>query len=176
MLYLRGDEPADVRHVAEQQGPDLVGDGPEPGVIPVPRVRTATADDELGAEVKCLLLELLVVDVPRCGAHLVRQALKVDRGGGDLLTASRVVPVQAHGVAGALAVRELQARGVAGAQAAGTWAGGVGRRGACGLAAGDGGCELWWEGGKEIGRETLVTPQVSISGYVGRFILISDAL
>jgi hypothetical protein len=58
-----------------------------------------------------------------------------------------------------------------------------------GLAAG-GGCEHWWEAGKEIGRETrgvrdlgwvkfdgvhAVTPQVSISCYVGRFILISDA-
>ena len=53
-----------MRHVAEQQGPDLVGDGPEPGVVPVPRVRAASADDELGAEVHGLLLELLVVDAP----------------------------------------------------------------------------------------------------------------
>jgi hypothetical protein len=42
---------------------------------------------------------------------------------------------------------------VAGARAAGAWAGGAGRRRARGLAADGGGCELWWEGGKEIGRE-----------------------
>jgi hypothetical protein len=126
MLYLRGNEPADVRHVAEQQGPDLVGDGPEPGVIPVPRVRTATADDELGAEVKCLLLDLLAVDVPRCGAHLVRQALKVDRGGGDLLTAGRVVPVQARGVAAHGAGGARGGWRAGGARAAGAWGGGAG--------------------------------------------------
>ena len=75
-----------MRHVAEEQRPDLVGDGPEPGVVPIPGVRAATADDELGAEVEGLLLELLVVDVP--WRSLVRQALEVDRGGGDLFPPS----------------------------------------------------------------------------------------
>ena len=56
-----------------------------------------------------------------------------------------------------MAARELQARGVA---ARGGWRvgwqqwGARWRRGARGLAAGDDRCELWWEAGKEIGRET----------------------
>jgi hypothetical protein len=100
LLYLRGDESTDMRHVAEQQRTDLVGDGPEPGVVPVPRVGAAPADDELRAEVHGLLLELLVVYVPSGGADLVRQALEVDRGGGDLLPAGGVV-----------AVREVATRG-----------------------------------------------------------------
>ena len=107
-----------MRHVAEQQGPDLVGDGPEPGVVPVPRVRAATADDELGAEVKCLLLEFLVVDVPGGGAHFVRQALKVDRGGGDLLPAGSIVAVSEVSAGGKVKphdpVVRVEQRGVSG--------------------------------------------------------------
>uniref|UniRef100_A0A0A8Y5G5 Uncharacterized protein n=1 Tax=Arundo donax TaxID=35708 RepID=A0A0A8Y5G5_ARUDO len=80
-------------HVAEQHGAALVRDGPEPGVIPIPRVRAPSADDELGAKIHGLLLQPGVVDVPGVGAHLVRQALKVDGRGRDLLAAGRVVPV-----------------------------------------------------------------------------------
>ena len=58
-------------HVAEEHGLDLVGDHLEPGVVPVPGVRAAAADDELGAEIHGLLLQLLVVDIASGDAHLV---------------------------------------------------------------------------------------------------------
>ena len=55
----------DVRHVHEQVGADLVGDGPQPGVVPLAGVRRPAADDHLRPEVQCLLLQLVVVDQPR---------------------------------------------------------------------------------------------------------------
>ncbi|URE31071.1 Nuclear transport factor 2 (NTF2) domain [Musa troglodytarum] len=91
--YLSGYEATDVSHIAEQQGPALVGNRSEPCVVPIPRVGTATADDELGAKVEGFLLELVVVDVPGHGADLVGEALEVNGGGGDLLATGGVVAV-----------------------------------------------------------------------------------
>lgn len=92
-IYLSGDEAADVGHVAEEEGAALVGDGAEAGVVPVAGVGAAAADDEAGAEVEGLLLELVVVDVAGGGVDLVGEALEVDGGGGDLLAAGGVVAV-----------------------------------------------------------------------------------
>lgn len=91
--FLSGDEAADVGHVAEEEGAALVGDGAEAGVVPVAGVGAAAADDEAGAEVEGLLLELVVVDVAGGGVDLVGEALEVDGGGGDLLPPGGVVAV-----------------------------------------------------------------------------------
>jgi len=72
----------------------LVRDRPQPGVVPVPRVRRPAADDHLGSEVAGLLLELVIVDPPRRRVELVGQRLEKDRRGGDLLAVPGVVSVR----------------------------------------------------------------------------------
>ena len=55
----------DVGHVGHEVCANLVGDGAEAGVVPLAGVCGASADDHLGAEVQCLLLQLVVVDQAR---------------------------------------------------------------------------------------------------------------
>lgn len=80
-------------HVTEQESAALVGYLSEPGIVPVAWVGTATTDDQLGPEIQGFLLQLLVVDQSGRGIHLVRQTLKVNGGGGDLLPTGGVVAV-----------------------------------------------------------------------------------
>ena len=47
--YLAGDETRNVRHVAQEQGPDSVGDFAQAGVVPLPRVGRAATHEQLGA-------------------------------------------------------------------------------------------------------------------------------
>lgn len=82
-----------MRHIAKQERPNLISNLPKPLVIPIPGIRTPAADDQSGAEIQCLLLEAIVIDVTRLGVHLVGQALEVNRGGADLLAAGGVVAV-----------------------------------------------------------------------------------
>jgi hypothetical protein len=83
-----------VSHVAEQERAALIRHSAEPGVVPVPGVRTTTTNDQPGPEIQGLLLQLIVVDVPSIERHLVGQALEVNRGGRDLLPSGGVVPMR----------------------------------------------------------------------------------
>jgi len=82
-----------VSHVTEQESAALVGYLSEPGIVPVPRIGTAATDDQLGPEIQGFLLQPLVVDESGGGIHLVRQTLKVNGGGRDLLPTGGVVAV-----------------------------------------------------------------------------------
>ena len=82
-----------MRHIAQQQSPNLISNCPKPLIIPIPRIRAPAADDHPRPEIQRLLLEAIVINVPRLRIHLVRQALEVDRGGADLLPAGGVVAV-----------------------------------------------------------------------------------
>lgn len=58
-----------VGHVAHEQRADLARDGIEARIVPLARVRAATADQHLGPEVQRLLLQLVIVNVPRLRAQ-----------------------------------------------------------------------------------------------------------
>ena len=84
----------DLGHVAEKEGvdlvsdgADLVSDGAEAGIVPIPGVGVAATYDELEVEVDDFLLKPVIVDVASLGAHVIGQALEVDGGGEDLLSA-----------------------------------------------------------------------------------------
>ena len=69
-----GDEPGEVRHVAHQHRPDLVGDLAEPVGLDRARVRGAAADDQLRPDLLRLREHLVVVDHHR----LARDAVVVE--------------------------------------------------------------------------------------------------
>jgi len=76
--FLSSHKAANVRHVAEEQCAALVGNFPEAFVVPVTRVSASTADYHPWPKVQRLLLQSVVVDVPRGGVHLVRETLEVN--------------------------------------------------------------------------------------------------
>ena len=61
-MYAAGDETREVRHVHQEDGPDLVGDGPEDGEVDDARVRAPPRDDEPGPLGAGLLPDHVVVD------------------------------------------------------------------------------------------------------------------
>mmetsp|Transcript_24738 Transcript_24738/g.80923 ORF Transcript_24738/g.80923 Transcript_24738/m.80923 type:complete len:488 (+) Transcript_24738:17-1480(+) len=73
------DEAGDVRHVCEQDRPDLVADLAHPRVVDVARVRRRAGDDELGPEDGGRLLQLVVVDDPSRLVEAVRHRGEVAR-------------------------------------------------------------------------------------------------
>mmetsp|Transcript_15046 Transcript_15046/g.18151 ORF Transcript_15046/g.18151 Transcript_15046/m.18151 type:complete len:331 (+) Transcript_15046:595-1587(+) len=81
---LGGNKARDVCHIAHQKATDLVGNGAETSIVPLPGVCRPSADDHFGAEVEGLLFQLVVVDVSGLGAHLVGKRLEVDRGSRNL--------------------------------------------------------------------------------------------
>ena len=87
-VQARGDEAGEMGHVAEEQGADLVGDGPEALGLDHPGIRRGAADDELRA---VLLREAEhLVEVDEAG-------LAVDAVGGDRVEVARevhLVPVR----------------------------------------------------------------------------------
>ena len=60
----------DVRHISHQQRADLVRNGAQAFVIPLPRVRRAAGDYQLGPKIQRLLLKLVVVDQASLCAYL----------------------------------------------------------------------------------------------------------
>jgi hypothetical protein len=66
-----GDEPGEMSHVAEEQGPDLVGDLAELVRLHRSRIRRAAADDELGPVLLGEAEHLVVVDHVRFARHAV---------------------------------------------------------------------------------------------------------
>ena len=67
-----GDEPGEVRHVAEQERADLVGDLAELVGLDGARIGGAAADDQLRPTLLRLLQHLVVVDGHRLARHAVR--------------------------------------------------------------------------------------------------------
>lgn len=92
--YLSSNKATNVSHITEQKRPTLIRHSSKPGVVPVPRVSTPTTNNQLGPKVQRLLLQPIVIDIPSARVHLVRQALEVDRGGGDLLAPRGVVAMR----------------------------------------------------------------------------------
>jgi hypothetical protein len=92
-MYLSSNKATNVSHVTEQERAALIRNRAEPGVVPVPGVRTTTTNDQPGPEIQGLLLQLIVVDIPSIERHLVGQALEVNRGRRDLLPSGGVVPM-----------------------------------------------------------------------------------
>lgn len=90
-VYLSSYKTTNVSHIAKQQRTALVRNRPELSVIPVPRVSTATTDNQPGPKIQCLLLQLSIINVPSLRINLVRQALKVNRGSGDFLATRGIV-------------------------------------------------------------------------------------
>ena len=93
-LLLRGNQTRDVRHIHHQHRPALIGDFSKSHVIPITRVRRATANDHLRSEIKCLFFQLVVINVTRRRIHLVRQRLEENRRRGNLLPIRGVISVR----------------------------------------------------------------------------------
>lgn len=74
--HLSSNEAANVRHIAEQKRAALINNRSEPLVIPIPRVSTPSADNQLRPEVKRLLLQPIVINVAGLRINLVRKISK----------------------------------------------------------------------------------------------------
>jgi hypothetical protein len=81
---LGSDEAAGVGHVAEEEGPDAVGDGAKSFVVPVTGVGGSSANEDLGQEDLGLGFEGVVVDEAGLVADAVRHGFEEDGGGRDL--------------------------------------------------------------------------------------------
>mmetsp|Transcript_39176 Transcript_39176/g.94131 ORF Transcript_39176/g.94131 Transcript_39176/m.94131 type:complete len:240 (+) Transcript_39176:1251-1970(+) len=79
-------------HVAQQDGPDLVRDLPELGVVNQARVSGRSADNQLGTIPHRKLLELIVIDQASVLIQPVWHGLEVLADHGDLLV-GQLVPV-----------------------------------------------------------------------------------
>ena len=90
----RSHQPGNMRHIHHQVRPHPIRNPPQPLIVPLPRVRTSAADDQLWPEIQRLLLQLVVIDVPRGRVELVGQALEENTRRRDLLPASGVIPVR----------------------------------------------------------------------------------
>ena len=67
----RRHQATDVGHVRHQQRSATVGDLPEPGVVEVARVAADSGDDQLRFEQQGVPRQLVIVDQPSLGVHLV---------------------------------------------------------------------------------------------------------
>ena len=85
----RGDEPGEVRHVAEEERADLVRDLAELPRLDGARIGAAAADDQLRAVLLRQLEDLVVVDDVRLARDAV--VLRSSRGGREKLTLSPCV-------------------------------------------------------------------------------------
>lgn len=85
VLLLRRDQPRDMRHITHQITSIRIRNLPQPPVIPIPRVRARPTDDQSGLEQPRILRELFIVDQTGLWVDSVREGLKVDGRGGDLL-------------------------------------------------------------------------------------------
>ena len=92
-VFLRGDQPGDVRHVHHQKRAALVRDFSEPGVVPVSWVRAAAANQHLGAVVKRRFFELVVIDQTGVRVDFVGKGLEENGRGAYFFTPRGVVPV-----------------------------------------------------------------------------------
>ena len=80
-----GHQSREVRHVHQEDGADLVGDGAERGEVDDPRVRAAAGDDQPGPLAARLVAHRVVVDPAGGGIHAVVDRLPdhaavIDRG------------------------------------------------------------------------------------------------
>lgn len=85
-----GNQTGNVGHVAHEVGAVLVGDLAHGVILELTRVGGGTADEELGAEERSVLLEALVVNEAGLGVDLVGHRLEVDGRRRDLLLVSLI--------------------------------------------------------------------------------------
>src|SRR5690606_10765595 len=98
----------DVRHVDEQQGTDLVGDGAETGEVQHPRVGRETGDDHLWLVLDCQALDLVIIDQAVLVDAVLHGVVQL-AGGGDLGAVGQVTAVgQAHAEDGVTGIEQRE--------------------------------------------------------------------
>ena len=95
----RRNEARRVRHIDHQDGADLVGNLPHPGIVPFAGIGGSAADDHLWLHFKGDALHLSIVDTTGLRIETIRDRLVQDAGGIDR-RAMREMPavgkIQAH--------------------------------------------------------------------------------
>lgn len=92
-VYLSSNEATDMSHITKQESSTLISNLLKPLVIPIPGISTASTNNQLGPEIQRLLLQSIVVNIPRLRINLVGQALEINRGRANLLPSGCIVPV-----------------------------------------------------------------------------------
>jgi len=82
-----------VCHIHHKESTHTVCNGAKASTVPLTRIGRATANDQFGAEDRCILLQLIVVNVASLWVKFVRKRLEENGGCRDLLAASSIVPV-----------------------------------------------------------------------------------